>query len=309
MWVELRIGVLGAARITGVRSSHPRAGSRVSRSPRSPRATPSGREGMRRSTASLTCTMTTSRFSRTTASTRCTCRCRPPFTGGGRSPPCARASTCSARSRSRRTQPRPTGRVRGRRGGHRGHGGLPFLPPSAPRASAGDPERGRAGADHDGVGKVCVPIPPGRDIRWNLDLGGGGLLDVGYYPVRMLRDLLGGDPSVGAVEMRSRGGIDRTMRAALHSTKRSTPRSSPPSGRSPDRIVARHTRHGGPPSRVVAVPPAGRQRRTHRALRCPNVSTLLGGRPTITSSRPSATPCTARCPCSPAHPRRLPRCG
>jgi predicted dehydrogenase len=63
--------------------------------------------------------------------------------------------------------------------------------------------------------RFCVPIPPGRDIRWNLDLGGGGLLDVGYYPVRMLRDLLGGDPSVGAVEMRSRGGIDRAMRATL----------------------------------------------------------------------------------------------
>jgi predicted dehydrogenase len=63
--------------------------------------------------------------------------------------------------------------------------------------------------------RFCVPIPPGGDIRWNLDLGGGGLLDVGYYPVRLLRDLLGGDPSVRAVEMRSRGGVDRTMRATL----------------------------------------------------------------------------------------------
>ncbi|WP_461171106.1 Gfo/Idh/MocA family protein [Arthrobacter sp. Z1-15] len=30
----------------------------------------------------------------------------------------------------------------------------------------------------------CIPVPPGRDIRWNPASGGGSLLDVGYYPVR-----------------------------------------------------------------------------------------------------------------------------
>jgi predicted dehydrogenase len=74
---------------------------------------------------------------------------------------------------------------------------------------------GMLGRIHSAKASFCVPIPPGRDIRWDLDLGGGGLLDVGYYPLRMLRDLLGSDPSVDAVETRSRGGIDRVMRAIL----------------------------------------------------------------------------------------------
>jgi predicted dehydrogenase len=61
----------------------------------------------------------------------------------------------------------------------------------------------------------CTPIPPGRDIRWNLALGGGGLLDVGYYPVRQLRALFGDDPSISTARARERGGIDRLMTATL----------------------------------------------------------------------------------------------
>jgi predicted dehydrogenase len=61
----------------------------------------------------------------------------------------------------------------------------------------------------------CVPIPPGRDIRWNLALGGGGLLDVGYYPVRLLRELFGDAPTVAAAHAKERGGIDRLLTATL----------------------------------------------------------------------------------------------
>lgn len=61
----------------------------------------------------------------------------------------------------------------------------------------------------------CVPIPPGKDIRWNLSLGGGGLLDVGYYPVRVLRDILGATPEVTDARASERGGVDRLMRASL----------------------------------------------------------------------------------------------
>ncbi|BEL04079.1 Gfo/Idh/MocA family oxidoreductase [Actinoplanes sichuanensis] len=61
----------------------------------------------------------------------------------------------------------------------------------------------------------CVPIPPGRDIRWNLALGGGGLLDVGYYPVRQLRALFGDAPEVTAARAWQRGGIDRLITATL----------------------------------------------------------------------------------------------
>ena len=61
----------------------------------------------------------------------------------------------------------------------------------------------------------CVPLPPGRNIRWNLALGGGGLLDVGYYPVRQLRELFGDDPSVAAARAWQRGEIDRLIEASL----------------------------------------------------------------------------------------------
>lgn len=60
-----------------------------------------------------------------------------------------------------------------------------------------------------------VPIPPGRDIRWNFQLGGGGLLDVGYYPVRMLRDLFETDPRVVDARAHARDGIDRLFAARL----------------------------------------------------------------------------------------------
>jgi predicted dehydrogenase len=59
-----------------------------------------------------------------------------------------------------------------------------------------------------------VPLPPGRNIRWNLALGGGGLLDVGYYPVRLLRDLFG-EATVARAQARQQNGIDRYMEADL----------------------------------------------------------------------------------------------
>ena len=42
-----------------------------------------------------------------------------------------------------------------------------------------------------------VPPPPAGDLRWDWDVAGGGLMDVGCYAVHGLRDLaplLGGDP-------------------------------------------------------------------------------------------------------------------
>jgi predicted dehydrogenase len=59
-----------------------------------------------------------------------------------------------------------------------------------------------------------VPIPPGRDIRWDFALGGGALLDVGYYPLRLLRELLG-EVSVVRARARTRGDIDARMEADL----------------------------------------------------------------------------------------------
>lgn len=60
----------------------------------------------------------------------------------------------------------------------------------------------------------CVPVPPGKNIRWNLALGGGALLDVGYYPVRLLRELFG-EITVTQARAHERGGIDRAIEADL----------------------------------------------------------------------------------------------
>ena len=60
-----------------------------------------------------------------------------------------------------------------------------------------------------------VPMPPSGDIRWNLDLAGGSLMDLGCYPVRWLRDVLGVVPTVTSATASDRDGIDASMDARL----------------------------------------------------------------------------------------------
>lgn len=60
----------------------------------------------------------------------------------------------------------------------------------------------------------AVAIPPRKDIRWNPALGGGALLDVGYYPVRMLRDLFG-EANVVTAQAKERNGVDSAITARL----------------------------------------------------------------------------------------------
>jgi predicted dehydrogenase len=60
-----------------------------------------------------------------------------------------------------------------------------------------------------------VPMPPSGDIRWNLGLAGGSLMDLGCYPVRWLRDVLGVAPTVMAAAASDRNGIDASMDARL----------------------------------------------------------------------------------------------
>ena len=60
-----------------------------------------------------------------------------------------------------------------------------------------------------------APIPPGRDIRWNVALGGGALMDVGCYPVRMLQHLFGYDATVLGARASSSNDVDSVMRATL----------------------------------------------------------------------------------------------
>jgi predicted dehydrogenase len=60
-----------------------------------------------------------------------------------------------------------------------------------------------------------VPMPPSGDIRWNVALAGGSLMDLGCYPVRWLRDVLGVVPTVTAATASDREGIDASMDARL----------------------------------------------------------------------------------------------
>ncbi len=60
-----------------------------------------------------------------------------------------------------------------------------------------------------------VPMPPSGDIRWNVDLAGGSLMDLGCYPVRWLRDVLGVVPTVVSATASDRHGIDGSMDARL----------------------------------------------------------------------------------------------
>jgi predicted dehydrogenase len=58
-------------------------------------------------------------------------------------------------------------------------------------------------------------MPPSGDIRWNVDLAGGSLMDLGCYPIRWLRDVLGVVPTVTSAKAVDRDGIDASMDARL----------------------------------------------------------------------------------------------
>jgi predicted dehydrogenase len=61
----------------------------------------------------------------------------------------------------------------------------------------------------------CVPILDRTDIRWQPDLGGGGLMDLGVYPLRLLQHVVGAGEVLDATAT-DEGGIDATMTVVLH---------------------------------------------------------------------------------------------
>jgi len=61
-----------------------------------------------------------------------------------------------------------------------------------------------------------APIPRNdTELRWRRDLGGGGLMDLGTYPVHALRTLLGSEPTVRSAEGTFEDGVDVTLSAEL----------------------------------------------------------------------------------------------
>jgi len=63
---------------------------------------------------------------------------------------------------------------------------------------------------------LVIPLPKWSDIRWQLDLAGGSLMDVGCYPVHMVRTLAATEPEVDSAIAKERTpGVDRWIRAEL----------------------------------------------------------------------------------------------
>lgn len=62
---------------------------------------------------------------------------------------------------------------------------------------------------------LCFPLPV-ADIRWELSLAGGSLMDAGCYAVHLLRTLAGAEPTVRSAHAKLKSPqVDRYMRAEL----------------------------------------------------------------------------------------------
>ena len=60
----------------------------------------------------------------------------------------------------------------------------------------------------------CFPLFKRADIRWQLALAGGALMDAGCYAIHMVRTLAGAEPAVERADVKLRGpGVDRWVRA------------------------------------------------------------------------------------------------
>jgi predicted dehydrogenase len=75
---------------------------------------------------------------------------------------------------------------------------------------------GEVGALRHLEARFVIPIVQRTDIRWRRDLAGGALMDTGCYTMSMLRHVTGAEPAVVRAEARwTRGGVDRWMQADL----------------------------------------------------------------------------------------------
>lgn len=61
---------------------------------------------------------------------------------------------------------------------------------------------------------TIIAVVPG-EFRWHVGLGGGGLMDLGVYPLALCRRLLGEDFKVDAVAVEFESGVDARLRADL----------------------------------------------------------------------------------------------
>ncbi|WP_461475423.1 Gfo/Idh/MocA family protein [Microbacterium sp. HJ5] len=74
---------------------------------------------------------------------------------------------------------------------------------------------GRLGRISFAAASYVAPIPEDDEVRWSEELAGGALMDLGCYPVRWLRDVLGVAPTVVSAVATSLGQVDSSMDARL----------------------------------------------------------------------------------------------
>jgi predicted dehydrogenase len=73
---------------------------------------------------------------------------------------------------------------------------------------------GTIGEIHTARASFIVPHRDTSDIRWRAELGGGALMDLGCYPVRLLSFLFG-EPEVAGAHAHAVDGVDASMTARL----------------------------------------------------------------------------------------------
>jgi predicted dehydrogenase len=75
---------------------------------------------------------------------------------------------------------------------------------------------GELGPLRDVETAMCIPLPFRKDIRYQYDLAGGAVMDVGCYAIHMLRHATGEEPTVKRAEARlASTKVDRFMTADL----------------------------------------------------------------------------------------------
>ncbi|MEM9729965.1 MAG: Gfo/Idh/MocA family oxidoreductase [Myxococcota bacterium] len=64
---------------------------------------------------------------------------------------------------------------------------------------------------------MCIPLPFPKDIRYRLDLAGGATMDTGCYAIHLARTIAGEEPEVMSARAKlASPGVDRAMTAELH---------------------------------------------------------------------------------------------
>jgi len=75
---------------------------------------------------------------------------------------------------------------------------------------------GALGALHTGAAEFHAPIPKASgELRWSAEQAGGGMMDLGCYPLHAMRTLTGAEPLIASAHGAFEEGVDSAMRAEL----------------------------------------------------------------------------------------------